>query len=1269
MTASSLSPMGIRALERMRGRPFCGCGALAIVAILQTLMLFTPPFGGRAFAEERIKGEIKVSTEGGYARLVFRFEKEAPANIQITYPIMVVTFKKPVAIAVDRLNAAASDYISAARLDPDGISIRIALARKIKVNSMPAAERLYIDLLPEAWSGLLPGLPREVIEELANRALAAESQLRKQRFTAKTQKPAAIRVKVATQPTFTRYVFAMPDVANVVPESADGKLTLEFDQPIKWDLADARAAMPPTLRSIDADVEDDSVAVSFAFNGTPQVRTFREDRSIVVDVGHDGAKSMPKPAAEEGAKPKQDAAAPAAVPAIEPPETVPAKDAAAEPPPKAVPPPVEAAAPPIAPATVPPPVQAGENSPAPTTPPKPKSEASPAAPASPALSVAAPAAPQPLAKSATAERKRPAPNPDAPVVVELRQSGGTLQAEFPFAVETPAAVFHRADMLWLVFDSAAKIDLAALTTDTSQVIRSAALERGADGAAIVRIKLERPRLVSLQADGPGWIVSIGDTVTVSSRPLVMARNNVGKNRASIAIPFDNPRKIHVLTDHDIGDRLLVVTALGPARGFLKEQNFVELRALPSTHGVVLQPLADDVAAELADDKITITRPGGLSLSPTAIGQPQLASNFRALSFDTQLWTYDRQAKFNARQAELVQIAAMAPASQRKQARFDLARFYLAREMSAEAKAVLEVALADKKAAEDVTGSVLKAVADIMLERPDEALKELSNPWVGNQLDAPIWRAIVYARQGKWPEAQAGFKSVDSGIATLPTELQRMALRDALRTAIAVRDFNGADRIVSALDTIGVPPAMAPSIAVLVGRLKEALGRTSDALTSYRAATDSSDRRAAAQGRLREILVRYAIGDMPRKGVINALETLTTIWRGDETEAEGLKLLAHLYTEENRYRAAFHVMRVALLQHPNSEFTRAIQDEAVVTFDSLFLGGKGDAMPPVEALGLFYDFRDLTPIGRRGDEMIRRLADRLVAVDLLDQATELLQHQVDNRLQGGARAQVATRLAVIYLINRKPQRALATLQATHTAELSNELRDQRLLLQARALSDTGRHDLALELIVNLESREAIRLRSDILWAARRWRAAAEQIEILYGDRWRDFTPLNETERFDILRAAIGYSIGEEPIGLARFRERYSAKMADTPDRRAFDVVTAPVGSGNAEFQDIAKKIAGVDSLESFLGDMRARYPDSSAISQAAADKAAPPAAAPAKPQGPSSNAAAPDKAAAKAPVQPDAAASPLPPKAPAGAPIKPDQSPTGSISRLPRASAR
>jgi hypothetical protein len=244
-------------------------------------------------------------------------------------------------------------------------------------------------------------------------------------------------------------------------------------------------------------------------------------------------------------------------------------------------------------------------------------------------------------------------------------------------------VFQRADMLWLVFDSAAKVDPAALSVDASRVIRAVTLSRGADGEAILRIKLERPRVVCLLADGSGWIVVIGDTVTTASRPLVMARKVDGKNRASIVIPFDNPRKIHVLTDPASGDRLLVVTALGPARGFLKEQNFVELRALPSTHGVVLQPLADDVAAELAADKITVTRPQGLSLSPTAIGQAQLSSNYRGLSFDPQLWAFNRAAKFNARQAELVQIAAMAPEANRKEARFNLARFYFARQMAAD----------------------------------------------------------------------------------------------------------------------------------------------------------------------------------------------------------------------------------------------------------------------------------------------------------------------------------------------------------------------------------------------------------------------------------------------------------------------------------------------------------------------------------------------------------------------------------------------------------
>src|SRR5207244_396531 len=103
--------------------------------------------------------------------------------------------------------------------------------------------------------------------------------------------------------------------------------------------------------------------------------------------------------------------------------------------------------------------------------------------------------------------------------------------------------------------------------------------------------------------------------------------------------------------------------------------------------------------------------------------------------------------------------------------------------------------------------------------------------------------------------------------------------------------------------------------------------------------------------------------------------------------------------------------------------------------------------------------------------------------------------------------------------RKPDRALASLRSTRGAELSNGLRGQRLMLEARALSELGRHDVALEVVADIGGPEAIRLRADILWAGRRWREAAEQLELLHGERWREFEPLNDDERRDVLRAGV------------------------------------------------------------------------------------------------------------------------------------------------------
>jgi len=368
-------------------------------------------------------------------------------------------------------------------------------------------------------------------------------------------------------------------------------------------------------------------------------------------------------------------------------------------------------------------------------------------PATPAADApASPAAEAPANPPADANRQ-PVPKADGAVAVAVHRSADAVRMEFPFTAPAAAAVFRRGDVLWLVFDTDARIDVSALVERGGTVIRSARVTRGKDGEAIVRIRLGRPQLASLDTDGPAWMVTIGDTATVPTAPLGAARTVVGKNRANIIIPFDQPAKLHEIKDPDVGDRLLVVTASGPARGFIREQDFVEFEMLASSHGVVVYPIADDVAVELGSAKITISRPGGLSLSTAISGKQQEASiageaSFRTMTFDPQMWGFDRKADFNARESELIRRAASAPTTRRQIARFNLARFYLARDMAAEAKAVLDVARASQSGADDVTGSVLTAVANVMLGRPAEALKELSKPRVGNQLDAPVWRAVA-----------------------------------------------------------------------------------------------------------------------------------------------------------------------------------------------------------------------------------------------------------------------------------------------------------------------------------------------------------------------------------------------------------------------------------------------------------------------------------------------------------------------------------------------
>ena len=269
-----------------------------------------------------VKATLAATVNDGYARLVFDMSEYDDASVRLANNVLVITFKRPIDVSVDRLALQIPDYVGAARRDPDGKGIRVALSQQVKVNTTPAAEKLFIDLLPASWSGQPPSLPPEVIADLARRAREADRLERKERQAVAQQRATAepVRVHASTQPTFTRYIFAVPANTAVSADRTKERLTLTFDAPIRFDLADVVAALPRAIGGIEAELRDDNAQVRFNFLAKVDVRSFRDDGGYVLDiVGADNKPDEQSVAPAAPTAPQQSAAPETTAPATVPP--------------------------------------------------------------------------------------------------------------------------------------------------------------------------------------------------------------------------------------------------------------------------------------------------------------------------------------------------------------------------------------------------------------------------------------------------------------------------------------------------------------------------------------------------------------------------------------------------------------------------------------------------------------------------------------------------------------------------------------------------------------------------------------------------------------------------------------------------------------------------------------------------------------------------------------------------------------------------------------
>ncbi|MFV3073073.1 hypothetical protein [Niveispirillum fermenti] len=1062
--------------------------------------------------------------------------------------------------------------------------------------------------------------------------LAAPPSAAQQSIPAPAENPPApaaapalrVPVRSGVHPTYSRLVFDWPRSTPYSVEQNGTAVSIRFPVPAELDLAAVARARPSRIAGLSQTAGDGAVTLRFDIPAGAGLKDSRVGNRIVVDVlDRPPPGAIARPTNPAAATTAPASAAPAAAttaaapPAADPRgvrEGAPLYEMRGRPAPGAITPPAQQAATGAPTALVPPPAQTAAPGPAASS--GPGASPSGTAASAPSAAAATPVTPAPLASPV------PAPAPVVePAATAVEAAAAPVVLVFDPKVARSAAVFERAGFLHVLFDG--EIPDGAVPAPPPELPVSIDRLDVPDGAGF-RFPMPALMQASVQRDGTAWRLLLSrtngqppsavpdgpdDHILTPEPDLDFALGS----RLVVAAPDAGT----VLAFHDpvVGDMLKVVPLPQPGSHMPVPLRYAEVQFLPTLQGIVVRPLDDRLLVQPVREGVEVSVPGGLTLSPAAdvqvaVPPPPPAAEEERL-FDFQRWGQVPLRDFTrARQERWDRLAAM-PEAERTRGRLDIARFYLANGLGYEALGMLSRVqelqpdvdrrpefLAVRGIGRALTGDYAGAQAD------------LSNRQLSAEPDAALWRAAALAGQQDFDGANTLFTQNRELLDRYPEPFYTGL---ALSATDAALKAGHPDQAASIMDRVakrgGETGPQAAAVQYFRGAVFRALGDNEKALPYFASAQEGRDRLYAMRGKRDYIDTALDLGRMEPKEAARQMETLRFAWRGDALELSNLRRIGEVHALAGNYPQAFDTMRQTISQFPNTRDAGEIASDLTRTFTNLFANDGAASMSAVEALALYEQYRELTPPGPDGDRIIRRLAERLVEIDLLDRAAQLLDHQVQYRLTGTEKAQVGARLAGIRLLDGKPDDAIAALDKSLVDGLPPELVEERKLLRARALSQTGKGADAVQLLATDQSHNANLLRVDIAMRDRQWPAAAAALGDLIGPPPAAGAALEPQTAGLVINHAIALSLAQDNAGLETLRRDFGPAMENSRDANTFRLLTRPEeAAGLADAATIRSRITEIDLFRNFLDNYR------TARQEAAAP---PPAAAPATPAQPPS----------------------------------------------------
>lgn len=808
----------------------------------------------------------------------------------------------------------------------------------------------------------------------------------------------------------------------------------------------------------------------------------------------------------------------------------------------------------------------------------------PSAQASPAPAHIAPKPATPIDLLPVQSAKTLATDAQAPVRTE--RNANTLSLIFDWDSPSGAAVFLRAGYVWVAFDRFRNFALDAALAKEKPLLKSMEYVPTRKGT-VIRIGPVAGLYPTLRRGGNAWAVDIRPEATPPLGEIsIHALSNEGEGLA-LLLQAEGAEQVLRATDPEVGDELFIVPITGTNIGVGQDREYVDFSLLAATQGIVIEPRKDLLDVQPTAQGVLVSAPRTLRISnpgaPVESVSDVLLTSVRM--FDFEAWRGLPGETFVKAEQRLHLAIAQAEESRLDDVRMNLARFYLAREMMPEALGVLGILLeTSPDIIKNMNFRAIRGVAAFDTGDDAQVAEDFHDKGLDGDAEIALWRAALAAKQGDWTKAARGFDGADSFLATYPEGLRLRLGFLAAEAAYQVGNLALAENRLRALQLLNANADENGRVKYFEGRIHLARQDVDGAVVLWNQAIADGGRESRSRATFDLVRLELQEGRIDSHEAIERLEKLRFGWRGDDFEFDLLYRLGVLYIEEKKYDRGLTALKQLITYFDGEDRKRKIVQEMTDVFSKLYLEGEADAMPLVKAIALYNEFRELTPVGETGDRMIEKLADRLVGADLLDRAADLLDYQVEYRLTGPEQARVATRLAVIRLLNHNPEAALKALRETGQNPVSEALAQQRLHLTVRALADIGDMDQALGLLKEDTTHEGDLLRIDLYQRMRNWPEAAKVFARIVGDPAPE-KELSDYDRKFVLSWAVALSLSGDMEGLATLHERFDRRMVKSEYADMFRVISPESEYRSQNFLELATKIAEVDSFQSFMTNYR------------------------------------------------------------------------------------